>query len=102
MADVRCTNKYIPDSGNRIWIGPRDAIADATLSDFLSSLVADLGVAPVGFNVPDDVTTQYPKPGFQNAPKFCENTDKSLATNSFTIPDLHPGKQLASGYTGLM
>jgi hypothetical protein len=92
VADVRCTNKYIPDNGNRIWIGPRDATDDVTLTEFQSHLVADLGVAPVGHNVPDDVTTQYPKMGFQNAPKFCENPDKALATNAFTVPSLQPGR----------
>merc|ERR1712183_262092 len=34
----------------------------------------------------------YPKPGYQNAPKFCENTDKAMATYWLNIPET-----LASG-----
>lgn len=41
----------------------------------------------------DAEMTTYPKPGFQNAPKFCENPDKALATNYFEIPaDLPVGE----------
>ena len=92
MADVRCTNKYIPDNGNRIFRGQRNAAKDGTLTQFRNNLVVDLGVAPVGYQIPDQTTTKYPKPGFQNAPKFCENTDKALATNHFNIPNLQPGR----------
>ena len=92
VADVRCTNKYIPDNGNKVWLGPRNALNDVTLSEYQANQIADLGVAPTGHAIPDEVTPTYPKPGFQNAPKFCEDTDKALATNTFTVPDkLQPG-----------
>ena len=91
MADV-CTNKNIPDKGNFIFRGPKDGQSDPSLATFVKKLVADLGVSPTGNNAQ---TTVYPKPGFQNAPKFCENKDKALATNSFKIPqNLQPGKCL--------
>ena len=35
----------------------------------------------------------YPKSGFQNAPNFCQGTDKAMATYSFNVPkNLRPGK----------
>ena len=42
--------------------------------------------------------TTYPKPGYQNAPKFCENMDKALATNAFYIPNVAPGKRKKSSF----
>ena len=55
-------------------------------------MVADLGVSKFGY--PTRFTYQkYPKPGFQNAPKFCENTERALGTYSFNVPkDLEAGK----------
>ena len=74
-------------------IGPKDATADPTLDEFKQNVVADLGRSPSGHSTPDEVTKTYPKPGYQNAPKFCENMDKALATNDFTVPNnLAPGK----------
>ncbi|XP_078659922.1 uncharacterized protein LOC144904688 [Branchiostoma floridae x Branchiostoma belcheri] len=91
VADVRCTSKFIPDRANKILMGARNAPRDVRLSQFRE--VADLGVSPHGNGVPDDVTTQYPKPGYQNAPRFCENQDKALATGAFTLPaNLRPGR----------
>ncbi|CAH1783782.1 unnamed protein product, partial [Owenia fusiformis] len=92
VADVRCTSKYIPDNGNELYIGPKDAQGTPTLAEFLNNPLADLGISPFGNNVPNAVTTTYPKEGFQNAPKFCENPDKALATNNVTLPDLEPGR----------
>ncbi|XP_039251212.2 uncharacterized protein LOC120328749 [Styela clava] len=87
-----CTNRYIPDSGNFIYRGNVNDQFDLTLSQFREELVADLGVK----DPPDqssDAYTQYPKPGYQNAPAFCENKDKSLGTYSFNVPsDLQPGR----------
>ncbi|XP_078586300.1 uncharacterized protein LOC144868202 [Branchiostoma floridae x Branchiostoma japonicum] len=91
VADVRCTNKFIPDRANKILLGARNAPGDVSLSQFRE--VADLGVSPHGNGVPDRVTTQYPKPGYQNAPRFCEDPDKAMATGAFTLPqDLRPGR----------
>ncbi|XP_066275979.1 uncharacterized protein [Branchiostoma lanceolatum] len=90
VADPGCTNNNIPDNGNQIFVGPKDADADPKFSEF--DLLEDLGVSPTG-NQPESVMTSYPKPGYQNAPKFCENTDKALATGNFTLPtDMQPGR----------
>lgn len=82
-----CTNAFIPDHGNFIYRGTKDAVADSTLSGFRQNLVADLGIKasslPLG---------TYPRPGYQNAPKFCANTDRALGTYSFNVPgDLEAG-----------
>ncbi|XP_078617603.1 uncharacterized protein LOC144885556 [Branchiostoma floridae x Branchiostoma japonicum] len=94
VADVQCTNKYIPDNGNWIDVGPLNGASDPAMFDGPEwTQIADMGKAPVGYEIPDAVTSTYPKPGFQNAPKFCENMDKSLGTYNFTIPsNLTPGK----------
>lgn len=59
--------------------------------DFYSqTVVADLGASLFGDKNKNPDT--YPKPGYQNAPKFCEDKDKSLATYSFNVPeDIEPG-----------
>lgn len=53
------------------------------------------GKSPTGkdFNGDLSLSTVYPKPGYQNAPKFCENTDKAMGTYAFNVPKrLTPGK----------
>jgi len=91
-AENDCTNPYIPDAGNWILAQPQTKPGqnDPNLGTFKQREIANLGVSPVGQNA--DVST-YPKPGFQNAPAFCEDTDKSLGTYSFNIPDdMEPGE----------
>ncbi|XP_019619934.1 PREDICTED: uncharacterized protein LOC109466643 [Branchiostoma belcheri] len=44
VADIRCTNKFIPDRANKILMGARNAPRDVRLSQFRE--VADLGVSP--------------------------------------------------------
>ena len=56
------------------------------MGEFKQNEVVNLGISPFGFQVPDDEITKYPKPGFQNAPAFCEDTDKALGTYSFNVP----------------
>ena len=63
--------------------------------------IADFGVSPFGHMKSQSEITTYPKPGYQNAPKFCENMDKALATNAFYIPNLEPGKDQLKPYTSL-
>ncbi len=53
-------------------------------------MIWDWGVSPFGYGR-DAETLIYPKAGFQNAPKFCENMDKSLATYTFEVPNVAPG-----------
>merc|ERR1712038_1554899 len=93
VADTRCTNKYIPDHGNYLYASEKDAYQDPTLSQFLANQIVDLGVSLFGHEIPDSTINTYPKPGYQNAPKFCDNPDKALATYAFTVPDnLEPGR----------
>ena len=54
-------------------------------------MMVDLGKSPTGYEFNDLDTTKYPKNGFQNAPRFCEDMENSLATNVFTFPELEPG-----------
>lgn len=58
--------------------------------------IADFGTAPFGHERTQAEITTYPKPGYQNAPKFCENMDKALATNAFYVPNLQPGNPMFS------
>ncbi|XP_039251287.2 uncharacterized protein LOC120328812 [Styela clava] len=89
-ADADCTNPYIPDTGNWIYRSDRNARADPTLSQFMQNLVFDLSASPLNDEI---LSKSYPKPGFQNAPAFCLNQDKSLGTYSFNVPlNLSPGR----------
>ena len=51
MADVGCTNKYIPDNGNFIFVSEKNPVADPTISQFKANIVTDLGTAPFGHEV---------------------------------------------------
>jgi len=88
-ASTQCLNKYIPDNGN--WIYQADQTkpgeADPVLSVFKEKKVVDLGISPFGHSTSDSVANSYPKPGYQNAPKLCDDTDKALATYSFNVPE---------------
>nr|CAB3260422.1 uncharacterized protein LOC100175308 [Phallusia mammillata] len=87
-ADEGCTNKHIPDNANKIYRGRKDTDRDMSFSYYRTTLVADLGVSPVG----SAHQASYPKPGYQNAPHFCKNTDRSMGTYSFNVP-----QELAAG-----
>ncbi|XP_067949970.1 uncharacterized protein [Watersipora subatra] len=88
-----CTNQYIPDNGNFVYRSDVNPVSDPTLSAFKNNEVVDLGISPFGHDKTVADITTYPKPGYQNAPKFCENTDKALATSAFYIPtDLQSGR----------
>lgn len=91
-----CTNIYIPDFGNKIYRGgkwtskddPKDA--NNPYNYYKQFTVADLGISPIGGD--NTNPDQYPKPGFQNAPNFCADTDKAFASYSFNVPsDLPTG-----------
>ena len=75
-----CTNKYIPDNGNWIYYVDQTKVGeqDPKLFEFKEQKLVDLGISPFGHQVPNDQVEAYPKPGFQNAPAFCEDTDKAL------------------------
>lgn len=86
-----CTNIHIPDFGSAVYRGNVGTDTDEPYSYYTDKLVADLGRSLFGnANTAPDT---YPKPGYQNAPKFCDNTDKAMATYSFNIPaDLAEGR----------
>ena len=76
------------------WNGMEAVDTNKPYSYYRPFLVADLGVSVHGnSNTQPD---KYPKPGYQNAPAFCENTDKSMGTYSFEVPKdkLKPGCKL--------
>lgn len=90
-----CTNKYIPDFGNWLYVQPQTPVnePDPVLSVFKENELVDLGISPFGHGVSDEIITTYPKKGFQNAPNFCENTGLALATYSFNVPvDMESGE----------
>ena len=68
------------DNGNAIYHGKEGTDTNKPLAYYKPFLVADLGVS-------DPDQDSFPRPGYQNAPAFCENTDKSMGTYSFNIPD---------------
>jgi len=91
-ADPACANRFIPDNGNAIYRGEKGKDRNEVLSYYKRFLVADLGISPFGQQA-GNLVNVYPKPGFQNAPNFCKDKDKSLGTYSFNVPTtLAPGK----------
>ncbi|XP_078656188.1 uncharacterized protein LOC144902560 isoform X1 [Branchiostoma floridae x Branchiostoma belcheri] len=92
VADVRCKDKNVKDIENLMFVVDGDEDPCCIDSDKLIQIF-DMGVSPYGNNIPPELTTIYPKPGFQNAPKFCEDQGNAMATYNFTIPmDLTPGR----------
>jgi len=94
-ASTMCTNKFIPDTGNWLYQVPqtRPGNEDPVLAVFKENEVVDLGKSPFGSDASDEVVNSYPKPGYQNAPNFCDDTDKALATYSFNVPsDMNSGE----------
>jgi len=88
-ASAICTNVHIEDHGNRVyhgmaWNGMEAVDTNKPYSYYRPFLVADLGVSLYGRDLTEP--DKYPKPGYQNAPAFCENTDKAMGTYSFEVP----------------
>nr|XP_004225509.2 uncharacterized protein LOC101242977 [Ciona intestinalis] len=94
-ADIACGTIWMPDSGSWLYRGEiNNNGPDPTLSRFREKLVFDLGRSPSGLDFGGDasLSSVYPKPGYGNAPRFCDNTDKAMATYSFNVPrNLRPG-----------
>ncbi|XP_013388599.1 uncharacterized protein LOC106157477 [Lingula anatina] len=86
-ADLECTNPWIPDNANKIFFSSGNT--DPALSVLRKNLLVDLGVSPVGQGAD---TQTYPKQGYQNAPKFCEGTDKAMGTFAFDFPKMPAGR----------
>ena len=90
-----CTNRWIPDHGSAIYRSKKNKDKSNVPLSKYKRKVADLGVSLFGNSLknPDG----YPKPGYQNAPNFCRDTDKSMGSYSFNIPrKLSPGETILS------
>lgn len=84
---AECTNAFIPDAFLKLYMTPyNQAAGDPDQATFRQNQV------PASFSDDPHVNGQIDFKGFQNCPKFCENTDKSLCTGTFSIPDgMAPG-----------
>ena len=94
-AEAGATNIWIPDNGNFIWRGNLndDHKVDYDMAHYRQNLVSDLGKSKTGMELGEEGSKIYPKPGYQNAPAFSEDTDKAMGTYSFNIPEnLAPGR----------
>ena len=81
-----CTNQYVPDTANFVYRGRKNTDRDRKLSFYSTRVVADLGVSVFGVNA-TKTFTKYPKPGYQNAPAFCQDPENAMATYSFNVPE---------------
>ena len=79
-----CSVRWIPDHGSVIYRSKLNKNNSNLPLNEYKRKVADLGASLFGNSLknPDE----YPKPGYQNAPNFCNDTDKSMASYSFNIP----------------
>jgi endoglucanase len=80
-------NPWIPDGGVKLkaHFGDTDPVSASSLS-----VVADFGISPFGQALMNRGYA-FPRPGFQNCPRFDDNNDKSMCGQCFTVPDLTPG-----------
>merc|ERR1711953_1358175 len=70
-----CTNRHIPDTSLDLFIAPFNGQADpAKFTD----------VVKASFSDKRHVLNKIDFEGFQNCPNFCDDTDKSLCTGTFT------------------
>ncbi|KAG2389410.1 hypothetical protein C9374_013970 [Naegleria lovaniensis] len=74
-----CTNPYIPDTSNKIYISSVNPTNDPSTNNW--QLLVDWGN-----NVAPATLENGGGKAYQNCPKFCENMDKALCTGCFTIP----------------
>lgn len=79
---AECTNQHIPSTSLTLRVHSYDGVSDpATFTQQV----------PASFSEFPHEEQKMDFKGFQNCPKFCENTDKSLCTGSFQMPELAPG-----------
>jgi hypothetical protein len=79
-----CTNAYIPDHGQSFFVSAPGLTTDPPLEAFGRELTGYDGT---------HVTPSFDYKGYGNAPTFCDNPDKALATACFDVPaDLAPGR----------
>ena len=70
-----CTNPYIPDTSLKLYVG--EGYKNPTLKQ-----VQQLQLVK-------DFKNEGNKKGFQNCPYFCDNMDKAICFQDFTVPHLH-------------
>lgn len=78
---AECTNPFIPDALMKLYMAPHDGATDPDQDIFREMQV------PASFSDDPHVNGVIDFKGFQNCPRFCENTDKALCTGTFTIPE---------------
>jgi len=76
VADT-CTNQYIPDTELTLYASGPIGNTDPTQAQFDATMVANWTQHQNGV---------IDHKGFQHCPKFCENMDKSLCSQCFTVP----------------
>jgi hypothetical protein len=79
-----CTNPFIPDAFLKLYMAPHNGATDPDQDTFRQMQV------PASFSDDPHVSGVVDYKGFQNCPRFCENTDKSLCTGTFSIPEGTP------------
>merc|ERR1719486_1253271 len=82
-----CTNQYIPDTFLKLYMAPYDqAAGDPTQDTFRQNQLS------ASFTDDPHVRNVIDYKGFQNCPRFCDDTDKSLCTGTFTVgANVQPG-----------
>merc|ERR1719281_149800 len=86
-AAASCTNSFIPDTFLRLYMTKYDQTrGDPDQDTFKQNQVK------ASFSDDPHVKGALDFKGFQNCPKFCENTDKALCTGTFEVaPGTAPG-----------
>lgn len=86
-AAATCTNAFIPDNFLRLYMTPYNQAAGDPDQDTFRQMQV-----PASFSDDPHVQGVIDFKGFQNCPRFCDDTDKSLCTGTFTIAeDVAPG-----------
>jgi len=82
-----CTNANIPDTFLRLYMAPyNEASGDPDQDTFKANQVK------ASFSDDPHVRGQMDFKGFMNCPRFCDDTDKSLCTGTFTLgANVQPG-----------
>jgi len=92
---AECTNPFIPDALMKLYMAPHNGQTDPDQDTFREMQV------PASFSDDPHVNGVIDFKGFQNCPRFCDNTDKALCTGTFTIPEgTTPGTYTFQWYWG--
>jgi len=76
-----CTNANIPDTFLRLYMTPYNQAAGDPDQDTFKQ-----GQVQASFSDDPHVRNTIDFKGFMNCPRFCDDTDKSLCTGTFTLP----------------